>query len=225
MSKYDDASFLAVSNTFTLPKRLVEEDLSIGAKATFMAIARHCDDGDPATMNEIVDSLGKSKSTVSRYVNELESEGWLDFVQESVTSERLYAVARDLPIYKAPEAARDTKWSSQERVQSDESQDLTQFVMDTLKSAGIEPNHSSAMQICMRLANSDLEQDEYRKYLVDDVTNLAQRVDSGDLREQQAMGYIATQRNIEFWRGDNKSKQESSGVEGTDWSSLEKREG
>lgn len=223
MAEFDDAEFLAVSNTFTLPKGLMASDLSIQAKATFAAIAYQCDNGKAADMSDLVDTLSKSRSSVVRYLNELKEAGWIDFVQQDGSGKKMYAVSRELPIYQSPDAARDTKWSSQDRVEAG-GQDITQFVMDVIKASGLEPTHNRAMQIVMRLANSELDEDQYRKYLTDDISKLAARVHNGDLREQQALGYVATRSNVEWWLGAD-SKDREDAADTIDWSELEEREG
>ena len=218
MAEYENVNILAVSNTFTLPKQLMVSDLSMGAKMVFTAISYVGDTGRPAKIEDVSEMIGKSRTTALRYLKELRESGWIDFVKKDASGRIVYAVSKDLSIYKKPDAPKDTAVSSAERVIEGGSS-IQQFIIDLLKSMGVEPDHGTAQRICMRLANSSLDKDRWRKYLTDDVSRLVERIERGDLRPRQAKSYIATDRNIRWWQEDDVEAGDE--VNSINWDEME----
>ena len=77
--------------------------------------------------------------------------------------------------------------------------DIDRFIHQELSDHGLEPRIGESQQIARRLILSELSEADRRRYLVDDVSRLREKVDSGAIDRRRAIDWIGSTKGISWW--------------------------
>lgn len=87
--------------------------------------------------------------------------------------------------------------------------DLDRFIHNELLDQGLKPRIGEAQQIARRVILSELKPQDRRRYLVDWIARVAEKIQDGEIDRRTAIRWIGGAKSVAWWVADVKNARES----------------